>query len=266
MDQWSRWMKDETDTVCDNIANLGNVTSKIYQEFVDTLDYWDFNDNIVDALRDHRTCDATDEGKTYLGKVKASDGSCWNHVHQSEMNVVDLTGANETSYTISDNVAIITSMDAFNTDIASLPVIGKYGDHVEIDNSLPSPLNDKDIQDEFKTYEYNPQGKPVLMCGSPEEIASDPFYGDQGFDVVTPDNTGLRSKSTWELAGQKHTIWTEMALNGNDQLRQKTAWSLSQIVSVGMPSNVNSANDFEGELLVPVTCAYDVCISCVVCA
>ena len=247
-DQWSRWMKDESDSVCENVANLGNGTLKLYQDTVDALDYWDYNDLIVDSLRDHRTCDAVDETKTYLGKVRASDGSCWQHVHISEMNVVDLTGVDEALYTISGNVATVTSMDAFNNGIASLPVIGKYHDHVQIDNSLPSPLNDQEVQDKYKTYEYNPQGQSVLMCGSPEEVASDPFYGEQGFDVVTPDNSGLRSRSEYEFAGQKHTIWTKFALEASEQLRLKMAWSLSQIVSVGLPSNIEASSDYEGEL------------------
>ena len=173
----------------------------------------------------------------------------------------DLSVANEASYSISGNIATVTSMDAFNNGIASLPVIGKFRDHVEIDTSVPSPLNDQEVQDKFKTYEYNPQGQPVLMCGSPGEIASDPFYGDQGFDVVTPDNSGLRSRSEYELAGQKHTIWTEFALNANDQLRMKMAWSLSQIVSVGLPSSTGSASDYEGEM----QCATHMCVRCAQC-
>ena len=260
--QWSRWMKDESDTVCENVANLGNGTLKLYQDMVDTRDHWDFNDYIVDALRDHRICDIADQSKTYLGKVKASDGSCWHHVHQSEMNVFDLSAADKESYTISGNIATVTSMDAFNNGIASLPVLGKFRDHVEIDTSVPSPLNDQEVQDKFKTYEYNPLGKPVLMCGSPEEIASDPFYGDQGFDVVTPDNSGLRSRSEYELAGQKHTIWTEFALNAKDQLRMKMAWSLSQIVSVGLPSSTGSASGYEGEMQC-ATRVLKVCMRCV---
>ena len=260
-DQWSRWMKDESDTVCENVADLGNGTLKLYQDMVDTRDHWDFNDYIVDALRDHRICDTADQSKTYLGKVKASDGSCWHHVHQSEMNVFDLSAADEALYNISGNIATVTSMDAFNNGIASLRVIGKFRDHVEIVASIPSPLDRQEVQDKFKTYEYNPQGKPVLMCGSPGEIASDPFYGDQGFDVVIPEELGLSSRSTWELAGQKHTIWTEFALNAKDQLRMKMAWSLSQIVSVGLPSSTGSASGYEGEM----QCATHMCVRCAQC-
>lgn len=122
-----------------------------------------------------------------------------------------------------------------------VPVISRLDDHVE---SLPAPLDGQDIFDAFATLEYNPQGKSVLMCGSPEEVANDPFYGDNGFGVVMPENSGMPSSLTkWEESGMKHTIWTEMALNAKDQLRMKMAWSLSQIVSVGLPPFARGADD-----------------------
>ncbi len=66
-------------------------------------------------------------------------------------------------------------------------------------------------------------------------MASDPFYGDRNFDAGRPENTGYRSFSIWEYAAQRHTTWTDIALRAPDQLRQKMAWSLSQIVAVGLP-------------------------------
>ena len=46
-------------------------------------------------------------------------------------------------------------------------------------------------------------------------------------------------------SGQKHTIWTHFALESEDQLRLKMAWSLSQIVSVGLPPNADGTHDME---------------------
>ena len=204
----------------------------------------DFNEDIVDVNRDHKLCDVSDSEKRYLGKVKSLDGTCWKHIHQSEMNVYDLTGADESIYAINGNMATIMSMEIFSSSIESnFTVVGRFGDHVEIDNnSIPSPLNNQEIQDTYMSLEYNPQGHSVLVCGSPSEIASDPFHGDNGFDVVAPE---IRSKSVWELSGQKNTIWTDLTLNSKDQLRAKMAWSLSQIVSVGLPDGSESSSDFE---------------------
>lgn len=72
------------------------------------------------------------------------------------------------------------------------------------------------------------------MCGSPNEVGSDPFHGDQEFDVVIPEASGYRTSSIWQLSAQRHTTWTHLALHAQDQLRQRVAWALYQIVSVGI--------------------------------
>jgi hypothetical protein len=79
--------------------------------------------------------------------------------------------------------------------------------------------------------------RPILICGTPDEIASNPNFGDRGFTVVEPEGTGFRANDIWEYSVQRHTIWHHLALHGQDQLRQKMAWSLSQIVAVGLPGS-----------------------------
>ena len=88
-----------------------------------------------------------------------------------------------------------TPTDVFHNSIENVyPIIGKLGDHVEIDDSVPAPLNVQVVQDAFATLEYNPQEKAVLMCGSPDEVANDPFYGDHGFSAVVPLNSGISTR------------------------------------------------------------------------
>lgn len=197
-----------------------------------------------------------DQQKTDLGKIKsAHDGSCWRHVHPEEMNVIDLDEANFTSYTIAGSVATITtSTEVFESEAPNRFIAGKYGDHLEIDSSLQAPFDDPAIQNDYKTLEYNPSGNFVLMCGSPSEVGSDPFHGDRGFDIVLPEFSAWRVEDIWELAGQKHTIWTHTALNAPDQLRMKMAWDLSQIVSVGLPNakvSVFSCVNIVRSLIIP---------------
>jgi hypothetical protein len=64
-----------------------------------------------------------------------------------------------------------------------------------------------------------------------------PFEGDNGFDISKPQGTGTRSSSIWQLSTQRHVTWAHLALHGADELRQKMAWSLSQIVAVGLPGS-----------------------------
>jgi len=79
--------------------------------------------------------------------------------------------------------------------------------------------------------------RPVLICGTPDEVASDPLHGDRGFTVVEPEGTGFRSRKIDDLSAQRHTIWHHFALNHEDQLRQRMAWALSQIIAVGLPGS-----------------------------
>jgi hypothetical protein len=126
-----------------------------------------------------------------------------------------------------NNFVSVPSIDA--------PIIGRLGDHI-VDN-LVWPFNTQAITDAFKTVTFNPLERPVLVCGSPEEAGSDPFNGDKGFDITVPENEGFREKSIWELSSARHTSWTELALHAKDSLRQKMAWSLSQIIAVGLPGS-----------------------------
>ena len=96
---------------------------------------------------------------------------------------------------------------------------------------------DDAVKAAYGTLDYNPSEGPVLVCGSPNEVASDPFNSEHGFDVTVPEIHGFRSMSIWELSAQRHTTWEHLAMHAADQLRQKMAWSLSQIVAVGLPGS-----------------------------
>lgn len=56
------------------------------------------------------------------------------------------------------------------------------------------------------------------------------------------------------MDNQKHVVWSEIALNGEDQLRQRMAWALCQIVTT-VPSNIDAR--FQTEIY---TEYYDICV------
>jgi uncharacterized protein (DUF1800 family)/uncharacterized protein (DUF1501 family) len=233
----SRWVRDPSDIICANTAGLGPKTIKTYSDLISGkgMTNNDFNPNVVDVRRAIRSCDAEDTTKLELGNVQVG-ATCWKHVHPSELSVVDFTTADVTKYGVSTSPRVtINDMVWFYTQANS--VIGTLDDHVKLDGSEPSPLDDASVQDAHGTLEYNPSKAGVLVCGSPNEVASDPWHGDRGFDVTHAEGTGYRTMSIWELAAQRHTTWAHMALHAPDQLRQKMAWSLSQIVSVGLPNS-----------------------------
>lgn len=75
-------------------------------------------------------------------------------------------------------------------------------------------------------------GTGAVVCGSPGEVANNPFL-DGIFDSFTRFS---RTTKIVNFGQQKKNIWLMSALGmhglGQDQLRQKMAWALSQILVV----------------------------------
>lgn len=185
----SRWKKNVGETTCENTGNLGVATIKTFRDIIDAVSNngssQHYNANLVDVTRSVLECDLQDEHKYQLGNVKSSDGSCWTHVHPYELSVFDLTNVGPTEYNvISDNLVSITDAFLYKRLIVNgqqvHPLLGKLGDHVVLDGKEVPPLDDDIIQNQHKSMDYNPSNGAVLICGSPGEVASDPFYGDQG--------------------------------------------------------------------------------------
>ena len=106
--------------------------------------------------------------------------------------------------------------------------IGRYGDEVPY-LELPDALKQTDVFDSLGVFKFthritNRLGG-TLVCGSPGEVGTDPTLGDS-FDA--------RNKvlDTLFPVNQKQSIWTLLALRAPDQLRQRMAFALSQIMPV----------------------------------
>lgn len=74
----------------------------------------------------------------------------------------------------------------------------------------------------------------MIVCGSPFEVASNHNSNSGprvlgGFDMATEYNT---TSSGSRLREQRRAIWVDIALNAPDQLRQRMAHALSQILVV----------------------------------
>eukprot|EP00928_Gymnodinium_smaydae_P088684 TRINITY_DN72747_c0_g1_i1.p1 TRINITY_DN72747_c0_g1~~TRINITY_DN72747_c0_g1_i1.p1 ORF type:complete len:1837 (+),score=303.59 TRINITY_DN72747_c0_g1_i1:299-5512(+) len=127
-----------------------------------------------------------------------------------------------------------------------LTYIGKLEDVISFRNLPPSLQNP-----EMATIFEGGVSLGFAACGSSGEIANDPSLGNQVsfytrfkdfkdsyFDYVFDDASDdfayfSRSRSVQGL--QKTNVWTMIALHGEDQLRQRMAWALSQIFVVGIP-------------------------------
>uniref|UniRef100_A0A7S1F7N6 PA14 domain-containing protein n=1 Tax=Noctiluca scintillans TaxID=2966 RepID=A0A7S1F7N6_NOCSC len=109
----------------------------------------------------------------------------------------------------------------------------------------PDSNDTKEVMPEGKFFS-TPWGCQVT-CGSPGETASEPseghqwpFYAVSSWHNSWRYNDGVHSTSSVPLV--KSTVWTMKALYGVDQLRQRTAWALSQIFVVsasGLDTDLN---------------------------
>ena len=70
-------------------------------------------------------------------------------------------------------------------------------------------------------------GDAFVICGSDGEVGNDPF-GRSIFQIPRTQ----KMKSNTETAKQRKSVWTMIALNSEDQLRQRVAWALSQILVI----------------------------------
>ncbi|KAI2497376.1 Protein of unknown function (DUF1501) [Fragilaria crotonensis] len=83
--------------------------------------------------------------------------------------------------------------------------------------------------------------KGVLVCGSPFEVANDLMLGgSQGRGAYDAMNPYYATTDYVDFAKQKRIVWTQIALGAKDQLRQRVAWALAQILVVA-PTAVSDA-------------------------
>ena len=173
---------------------------------------------------------------------------CFQRVHPEHMSVFDMTYCtrddNPCSLTLIGSInAIREPMDrhryVFFDYLAQSDVfwdlmfhrftkIGRFGDSIVFRD-----LTDNMQLDEVAKYfggadSFTNSG--VIVCGSVNEVANDPFLGDH-FDVHTGFDT------SFNLYTQREKTWLSVALKANDQLRQRVAWALAQVLVV-VPSQV----------------------------
>ena len=80
----------------------------------------------------------------------------------------------------------------------------------------------------------------VITCGSVGEVSNDPTFGAL-FDT---DNNFEETSGANEYQQQKSKVWTAINLFENDQLRQRMAWALSQILTI-VPDNIDGDSETE---------------------
>jgi len=120
--------------------------------------------------------------------------------------------------------------------------VGRFGDSIDF-KDLPTGLRTAEVGEHYGAT-FNVGSSNVLVCGSPGEIANDPSLGTL-FDVTASEMRDTTSSG--ELARQRENVWTTLAVEAKDQLRQKMAWALNQILVIvkdGIPSQDRNTEIF----------------------
>jgi len=172
------------------------------------------------------------------------------HVHLQEYNVYDFTdwvtkhpGGPDKIMQWTEKGYVLKypashPMSRWGSDYASQVInpgfLGRFGDSVDF-LSMPQTLQSLPLARAFGAVEsFNGFAE---VCGSPGEVANDPSLGHQyafhageesldkafGVDYDTPDEVPYLGRAS---------IWTMLALEAPDQLRQRVAWALAQVFVV----------------------------------
>jgi cullin-associated NEDD8-dissociated protein 1 len=201
-------------------------------------------------LRDiHVTCGSSDSIEA--NAVVQNGAEFWKHVHIHEHNVYDFTdwvdrhdgGKTHIQNGINTNFQLTFpaghSMERWvaGSTQNALQYLGKLGDEIDF-QSLPTSLQSQALADVFSASGVSGYFK---TCGSPGEVGSDPTLGNQVSYWTVYDGghnkiTDLKYDHPYEETpgtSSKSQVWTTLAINAQDQLRQRVAWALSQIFAVG---------------------------------
>ncbi len=254
----SRWVLSDS-AECDETTSKESKTKAYLRQLLESsTDSHPFLRDIVVPVMDfHCEPDASE-----LLYIRTENGACWKQTHRSNYQVYDFTeyvgrhaggDAVIRQFAVDGNFTLsfpeTHKMSLWYESIERGVIeLGRLGDTVAVHESI-------ELQDAFE-YLFGDDGADnvgsALICGSPYEISNDKlgalFRG--AFDAVTPGN---RTTSTLDLEQQRTSIWLDIALNARDQLRQKVAWILSQILVVS-PSAIEIW--FETEVFV-VSCRDD---------
>jgi hypothetical protein len=102
-------------------------------------------------------------------------------------------------------------------------MLGRFGD-VALFVDLPNEVRTDEVAEHFGEASAE-TGSGVVTCGSPNEVANDPTYGKYYIPVH-------ELGTDWGLEDQKRDVWFQISLFSKDQLAQRVAFALSQILVV----------------------------------
>ena len=248
----SRWVRKWNG--CE--ANVDISTEKIFSKI---LRKFDANNQILKDIRFpyNKSCLPREE-KLKSIEVQV-DGICWQSVHPDYGNVYDFSllaedgvhpgnqGAKNPIKNFAESgLSDLTypeshAMSRWNLSKSKLFLIGKLGHRVKF-RDFPDQLRTRESAIALGIHDARVEESSVLTCGSPGEVAN-VATNQSIFDVTRKQSEDTTSRK--EFISQRGTVWTTIALTAKDQLRQRMAWALSQILVISpgsIPVDTNTEN------------------------
>ena len=205
------------------------------------------------------SCTSSLDGVEARGARLTIGGSCWQHVQRNEGNVYGFSywatyHEGNPSFPVSDNpiarwardgheyIAIPTSHDmrtrwhetCCKIPGRFLPLLGRFGDVVDF-AALPAAVRPREMADYLgASLVIAAASDAVQACGSPGEVASEPTLGHRYKVYMGPEEEATEEQLyPHGRDNGKMVVWTTVVLSAADQLRQRVAFALSQVLVIG---------------------------------
>ena len=260
--RWVRRSDTDVEACADAGATLSASTHHALSAAVRAASGGDIRDAVVDGACDDDDSDAA--VGALINVTSASDGvsSCWEHVHGDEYNVYDFSvwsqihPGNDDEYDDFRRNPIADFAERANFSVAlefpSWHPINRWNDYTESFGEALGRLGD--IVD-FAALPARTQtaaaaawlgaidsssrdmGDGFEACGSPGEVHDEPALGARFTRyVATANDPYVQSEVAdhpYSNTHSKQMVWFGVALGAPDQLRQRVAWALAQVLVVG---------------------------------
>ena len=183
------------------------------------------------------------------------DGDCWEHVHPDEHSVFDFSfwthhhpgnkvatqnnRPNPIAHFAEVGLAHISfphhhMMSQFSGKRRYLGYLGRLHDVVDF-AALPASVQTLEMSAIVGAVPMGDSAGGAEACGSPGEVGNDPSVGHQYMMYMTEFRNG-REELHWKYASPKSgkfVAHNSLVLGADDQLRQRVAWALAQMVVIG---------------------------------
>ncbi|KAL7561162.1 hypothetical protein ACA910_011983 [Epithemia clementina (nom. ined.)] len=213
------------------------------------------------------TCHANDLAAK--GFAVFANGTCWKQVHPNHHQVYDFTTWLNLHPGGRDKIAQWAEeepsspflyfpnshdMQRWQLHSSLFPNLGRYGETIQFQDlstelqTSPSilsyffPSSSSSMSSSSSSQSGGAIVPSTVVCGSPGEVANDLTLGGElergAFGVYTDYNN-----TAGNFHEDKEMVWLTIALTAPDQLRQRVAWALSQILVVNADSNGGSRTE-----------------------